>query len=118
MKAERECPGYRNLVDLAFRDESSAVVEKAKAKARARKELGNTSSSAPRKASSRSKLSAASSLEPSGISSASSSVVSFASSSIEDRGISYFLSNWVSKGSGPSHGYDMTMCPRAITHRI
>ncbi|KAE9372344.1 hypothetical protein N431DRAFT_545029 [Stipitochalara longipes BDJ] len=105
MKAERRCPGYRNMVDLAFRDESSAVVEKAKARARARKELGHASSSTPKRPSSKSRLSAASSPEPSSTSSASSSIINFAPSSIEDRAINCFLNNWVSKGSGPSHGY-------------
>ncbi|KAK0711598.1 hypothetical protein B0H67DRAFT_296087 [Lasiosphaeris hirsuta] len=33
-KRQQECPGYRNLVDLMFRDESSHVIKKAKAKAR------------------------------------------------------------------------------------
>ncbi|KAK0753052.1 hypothetical protein B0T18DRAFT_423674 [Schizothecium vesticola] len=33
-KREQKCPGYRNLVDLMFRDESSHVIKKAKAKAR------------------------------------------------------------------------------------
>ncbi|KAK3692428.1 hypothetical protein B0T22DRAFT_13561 [Podospora appendiculata] len=35
-KRQQECPGYRNLVDLMFRDESSHVIKKAKAKARRR----------------------------------------------------------------------------------
>lgn len=33
-KRQAECPGYRNQVDLMFRDESSHVIKKAKAKAR------------------------------------------------------------------------------------
>ncbi|KAB5570754.1 hypothetical protein GE09DRAFT_719133 [Coniochaeta sp. 2T2.1] len=33
-KRQQECPGYRNIVDLMFRDESSHVIKKAKAKAR------------------------------------------------------------------------------------
>jgi len=33
-KRQQECPGYRNLVDLMFRDESSHVIKKAKAKAK------------------------------------------------------------------------------------
>ncbi|KAH8895108.1 hypothetical protein GQ53DRAFT_779886 [Thozetella sp. PMI_491] len=35
-KRQQLCPGYRNLVDLMFRDESSHVIKKAKAKARKR----------------------------------------------------------------------------------
>ncbi|KAK0636916.1 hypothetical protein B0T17DRAFT_613581 [Bombardia bombarda] len=35
-KRQQECPGYRNLVDLMFRDESSHVIKKARAKARKR----------------------------------------------------------------------------------
>ncbi|KAM7199076.1 hypothetical protein V8F20_005894 [Naviculisporaceae sp. PSN 640] len=35
-KRQQKCPGYRNLVDLMFRDESSHVIKKAKAKARKR----------------------------------------------------------------------------------
>ena len=33
-KRQQKCPGYRNLVDLMFRDESSHVIKKAKARAR------------------------------------------------------------------------------------
>ncbi|KAK0723089.1 hypothetical protein B0T26DRAFT_740133 [Lasiosphaeria miniovina] len=33
-KRQQGCPGYRNLVDLMFRDESSHVIKKAKARAR------------------------------------------------------------------------------------
>ncbi|KAK4232159.1 sterol uptake control protein 2 [Podospora fimiseda] len=33
-KRQQQCPGYRNLVDLMFRDESSHVIKKAKARAR------------------------------------------------------------------------------------
>ncbi|KAK4193615.1 hypothetical protein QBC35DRAFT_1483 [Podospora australis] len=35
-KRQQSCPGYRNLVDLMFRDESSHVIKKAKARARKR----------------------------------------------------------------------------------
>ncbi|GAB1320773.1 hypothetical protein MFIFM68171_10983 [Madurella fahalii] len=35
-KRQQECPGYRNIVDLMFRDESSHVIKKAKARARRR----------------------------------------------------------------------------------
>ncbi|KAK3944279.1 sterol uptake control protein 2 [Diplogelasinospora grovesii] len=35
-KRQQQCPGYRNLVDLMFRDESSHVIKKARAKARKR----------------------------------------------------------------------------------
>ncbi|KAK3313819.1 hypothetical protein B0H66DRAFT_577690 [Apodospora peruviana] len=38
-KRQQQCPGYRNLVDLMFRDESSHVIKKAKAKARKRGHL-------------------------------------------------------------------------------
>lgn len=33
-KRQQQCPGYRNMVDLMFRDESSHVIKKAKAKQR------------------------------------------------------------------------------------
>ncbi|KAF4636801.1 hypothetical protein G7Y89_g1296 [Cudoniella acicularis] len=36
LKAEKECPGYRDMLSLSFRDESDAVVEKAKARERAK----------------------------------------------------------------------------------
>ncbi|KAK4138218.1 hypothetical protein BT67DRAFT_393378, partial [Trichocladium antarcticum] len=39
-KRQQKCPGYRNLVDLMFRDESSHVIRKAKARARKRGNLG------------------------------------------------------------------------------
>ncbi|KAL2170184.1 hypothetical protein VTG60DRAFT_5136 [Thermothelomyces hinnuleus] len=38
-KRRQRCPGYRNLVDLMFRDESSHVIKKAKARARKRANL-------------------------------------------------------------------------------
>ncbi|KAJ9151896.1 Sterol uptake control protein 2 [Pleurostoma richardsiae] len=52
-KREQQCPGYRNMVDLMFRDESSHVIKKAKAKAR-RKSGGMSagSGSSPERASS------------------------------------------------------------------
>ncbi|KAK4242416.1 hypothetical protein C8A03DRAFT_29347 [Achaetomium macrosporum] len=39
-KRQQKCPGYRNLVDLMFRDESSHVIKKAKARARKKANLG------------------------------------------------------------------------------
>ncbi|KAK3296239.1 uncharacterized protein B0H64DRAFT_417727 [Chaetomium fimeti] len=39
-KRQQRCPGYRNLVDLMFRDESSHVIKKAKARARKKAKLG------------------------------------------------------------------------------
>ncbi|EAQ88990.1 hypothetical protein CHGG_05609 [Chaetomium globosum CBS 148.51] len=39
-KRQQKCPGYRNLVDLMFRDESSHVIKKAKARARKKAKLG------------------------------------------------------------------------------
>jgi hypothetical protein len=87
-------------LDLAFRDETNAAVEKAKARARK-----GPSNSAPRKVSSKTRLSGASSPEPPGVSSASSSIVNFAPSSINDRAINCFFNNWVSGARGPSHGY-------------
>ncbi|KAF7899895.1 hypothetical protein EAF00_004231 [Botryotinia globosa] len=36
-KASKTCPDYRNMLDLAFRNESSAVIERAKAKEEAKK---------------------------------------------------------------------------------
>ncbi|KAK4151769.1 hypothetical protein C8A00DRAFT_16860 [Chaetomidium leptoderma] len=44
-KRQQKCPGYRNLVDLMFRDESSHVIKKAKA--RARKKANNLGLSQP-----------------------------------------------------------------------
>ncbi|KAK4123914.1 hypothetical protein N657DRAFT_573304 [Parathielavia appendiculata] len=44
-KRQQKCPGYRNLVDLMFRDESSHVIKKAKA--RARKKANNLGISRP-----------------------------------------------------------------------
>ncbi|KAF8852291.1 hypothetical protein BDZ45DRAFT_659452 [Acephala macrosclerotiorum] len=34
IKAQKECPGYRNMLDLSFRNESEDVIKKAKAKSR------------------------------------------------------------------------------------
>jgi hypothetical protein len=106
------------MVDLAFRDESSAVVEKAKAKARARKELRSSSPSRPKRPGIKSSLSGAGSPERLVISSASSSIISFPPSSIEDRGINCFLNNWVSKGGGPSHGYDIIQLSKDFSYQL
>ncbi|GJC95509.1 C6 finger domain-containing protein [Colletotrichum higginsianum IMI 349063] len=47
-KRQQECPGYRNIVDLMFRDESSHVIKKAaKTKARGRLKNPQASSTAP-----------------------------------------------------------------------
>lgn len=46
-KRQQQCPGYRNLVDLMFRDESSHVIKKAKAKARRKGHLIIEPSSSP-----------------------------------------------------------------------
>lgn len=43
-KRQQQCPGYRNLVDLMFRDESSHVIKKANARARKRGSLSSASS--------------------------------------------------------------------------
>ncbi|KAL2146069.1 hypothetical protein VTI28DRAFT_5408 [Corynascus sepedonium] len=42
-KRQQRCPGYRNLVDLMFRDESSHVIKKAKARARKRANVAGAS---------------------------------------------------------------------------
>ena len=41
-RAKRECPGYRNAGDLVFRDESSNVVRKAKAKEARKKAISDS----------------------------------------------------------------------------
>ncbi|KAL2260285.1 hypothetical protein VTK26DRAFT_5740 [Humicola hyalothermophila] len=46
-KRQQKCPGYRNLVDLMFRDESSHVIKKAKARARKKGMLGPERSPTP-----------------------------------------------------------------------
>lgn len=47
-KKHQPCPGYRNLVDLMFRDESSHVIKKArKARTRKRTDLGGTRPATP-----------------------------------------------------------------------
>lgn len=43
-KRQQQCPGYRNLVDLMFRDESSHVIKKANARARKKGSLSSASS--------------------------------------------------------------------------
>ncbi|KAJ4425028.1 hypothetical protein N0V82_000310 [Gnomoniopsis sp. IMI 355080] len=45
-KRQQQCPGYRNLVDLMFRDESSHVIKKANAKARSRNSVQSLDGSA------------------------------------------------------------------------
>ncbi|KUI60551.1 White-opaque regulator 1 [Cytospora mali] len=44
-KRQRECPGYRNLVDLMFRDESSHVINKANANSRKKRSLPSPAAS-------------------------------------------------------------------------
>src|SRR6187399_3606194 len=48
-KRQQLCPGYRNMMDLMFRDESSQVIKKAKAKAHRRvvNEEGSEDCSSP-----------------------------------------------------------------------
>ncbi|KAK3504859.1 hypothetical protein B0T13DRAFT_18307 [Neurospora crassa] len=46
-KRKEECPGYRNLVDLMFRDESDHVRNKAEEKARRRRRLSVKTPSSP-----------------------------------------------------------------------
>ncbi|TVY62863.1 hypothetical protein LSUE1_G007687 [Lachnellula suecica] len=42
VKTEKVCPGYRDMLDLSFRNESDAVIEKAKAKAAKLRKSPNT----------------------------------------------------------------------------
>ncbi|KAK3898188.1 hypothetical protein C8A05DRAFT_19179 [Staphylotrichum tortipilum] len=46
-KRQQKCPGYRNLVDLMFRDESSHVIKKARARARKKANLGSSRPATP-----------------------------------------------------------------------
>ncbi|KAF7955763.1 hypothetical protein EAE96_004686 [Botrytis aclada] len=92
-KASRICPGYRKMLDLAFRNESSAVIEKAKAKAKAKEKakdlkLTKKSSDHPdHPVSLEQKQQPRAALAP----------------SIVEQGTSYFITNFVAGVSEPRH---------------
>lgn len=46
-KRQQKCPGYRNIVDLMFRDESSQVIKKATARTRKRATSSSDKSTSP-----------------------------------------------------------------------
>ncbi|KAK6611485.1 C6 finger domain-containing protein [Botrytis cinerea] len=129
-KASKTCPGYRNMLDLAFRNESSAVIEKAKAKEKARKiKASEKEQRAPRlpSATRTEATNRASSSSERRLSSQSTSASSsnhgddneyelneilmaprpraVLAPSIVEQGTSYFISNFVAGVSGPSHGH-------------
>ncbi|KAH8646955.1 hypothetical protein BGZ60DRAFT_391555 [Tricladium varicosporioides] len=47
VRAKRVCPGYRNQLDLMFRNESNAVIEKAKARAKSKKAKASSNPGTP-----------------------------------------------------------------------
>ncbi|KAK6594767.1 hypothetical protein H4I96_10498 [Botrytis cinerea] len=121
---------YRNMLDLAFRNESSAVIEKAKAKEKARKiKASEKEQRAPRlpSATRTEATNRASSSSERRLSSQSTSASSsnhgddneyelneilmaprpraVLAPSIVEQGTSYFISNFVAGVSGPSHGH-------------
>ncbi|KAH8801680.1 hypothetical protein F5884DRAFT_524046 [Xylogone sp. PMI_703] len=46
-KVQKECPGYRNLIDLAFRNESDNVIRKAKARTKGSRIVAGQASTKP-----------------------------------------------------------------------
>lgn len=133
MKAFKECPGYRNMLDLAFRDEIHAVVEKAKAKARrsplprvkqksnASKKIMKSSLCGPQISAPETSASSAASSPVSfftlcsddpnklayeqNIATSTSSPSTFSMSiGRDDFGVSFFLSNFVKEANGSSPG--------------
>lgn len=128
-KVEKECPGYRNLLDLSFRNESSSIIEKVKAryrrtstKPKEAQSVGLKESNSPRprpltyswdvitSPSSSPGLAGFSfpdylQLRKDGYSSTVETLSTFSMyPTIEDRGMSYFASNFITALGGPSHG--------------
>ncbi|TEY76071.1 hypothetical protein BOTCAL_0061g00300 [Botryotinia calthae] len=114
-KAKKTFPGYRNILDLAFRNESSAVIEKAKAKEKARKiKASEKEQRAPRLSSitrteatnraSSSNYGDDNEYDLNEILTAPRPRAALAPSIVE-QGTSYFISNFVVGVSGPSHGH-------------
>ncbi|CZR57327.1 related to negative acting factor [Phialocephala subalpina] len=135
IKAQKECPGYRNMLDLSFRNESEDVIKKARAKSRRSPPTRSKKASlVPRKASrdaaTPNAASPVSSIVVPSTPQLTSNFVDFpttffnntdywlntnpASSdlsifslqpTIEEDGINYFMFNFVKMPNGPSHGY-------------
>jgi hypothetical protein len=120
IKAGKECPGYRNMLDLAFRNESESVIEKAKAKARKSSPEPKRVSTVPRERSNggvdlmgRDTFTNTSTPKTSSTTRQTQSLdfpVTSAStfsmtSSLDDIGVNFFMSNFVAMANGPSHGY-------------
>ncbi|KAF7865211.1 hypothetical protein EAF04_006188 [Stromatinia cepivora] len=125
-KASKICPGHRNMLDLAFRNERVSVIEKVNAKEKARKkEQRETKSTTTIRTKSRSRASSSTAeLGPSSQSTSPSSSDygnddgsefnetltaprprAALAPSIVEQGTSYFISKLVAGISGPSHGY-------------
>lgn len=119
-RAKRTCPGYRAIGERIFRDESSRVVQKFKAK-EARKRSSNSpifpsglsGSSEPDESSNsgaslevvqqdRSLLSVSYSLAP----------------NLEDRAIAFFIFNYVINPNGPSRGHFDRVTDLCQTHNL
>lgn len=130
-KSEKECPGYRNLLDLSFRNESSSIIEKVNARYRrtstkpkeARsvdlKEGNNprprpliyywdvTTSPSPSPSPGLAGFSFADYLQlrKDGYSSTVEALSTFSMyPTLEERGMSYFASNFITAPCGPTHG--------------
>ncbi|KAM3084481.1 hypothetical protein ACMFMG_001412 [Clarireedia jacksonii] len=126
-KASKICPGYRNMLDLAFRNESSSVIEKAKAKEKARNIRSASQSkplapaaARPRGSTSRASSTVCSATQRSQSLSPSPPTTTFPGDgksefqgspgaalvlAYADRGTTYFINNFVAEESGPSHGH-------------
>ncbi|PQE26032.1 hypothetical protein CJF30_00000751 [Rutstroemia sp. NJR-2017a BBW] len=101
--AGRQCPGYRAQVDVIFREETTTVIKRAKAKhEKARQKAAPIST-----ASSSSSSSSNSSLElaPTTPSQRISPSYLNITPSIEDRAAAFFVSNYVIGDSGPTRGH-------------
>lgn len=122
-RATKKSPGYRNMLDLAFRNESESVVEKAKAKskkARAKRELSEALNSASPPGQKEGSPRSSASFEPlcfypptfdcpiwpDDYQYVSISTLSTYSifPTVEECEVNSFLSNFVCMPSGPSHG--------------
>ncbi|RFU24838.1 hypothetical protein B7463_g11496, partial [Scytalidium lignicola] len=124
-KLQKECPGYRNLLDLAFRNESDSVIKKAKARAKFSRETAasqtvikpqttknpsHVSTPASDVSADSYETSRSSGRTPSSFSSSDSvdspALSSFAMvPSMGQRGTTFFVNNFVAQQSWPSQGH-------------
>ncbi|KUJ22130.1 uncharacterized protein LY89DRAFT_778446 [Mollisia scopiformis] len=125
IKAQKECSGYRNMLDLAFRNESEHVIKKANAKSRKTPPRSKEASPIPKKDPRAAAVPGPATPVPSIIvsnvtsdtfptlfsddwqntESATPSFPFCMQPTAQESGFNYFISNFVRLPNGPSHGH-------------